>query len=99
MAVAPGLILSWMAIRDLLKSHDAVNGSFLDAGCGEGWWSAQLMNLGFRKGTAVERSEEAFERARDRLDRLAETRVRLLNCKLIQLEDGRCSTWGVPLRF
>lgn len=60
MAVAPGSILGWMAIRDLLKSHDAVNGSFLDAGCGEGWWSAQLMTLGFLKGTAVEPSEEAF---------------------------------------
>jgi len=36
MSVAPGSILGWMAIRDLLKSRDAESGSFLDAGCGEG---------------------------------------------------------------
>jgi len=49
MSVAPGSILGWMAIRDLLKSRDALSGSFLDAGCGEGWFSYQLVKLGFRQ--------------------------------------------------
>lgn len=88
MSVAPGSILGWMATRDLLRSRNADSGSFLDAGCGEGWWTAQLMKLGFLKGTAVEPSMEAITRARDQFDQLAETRVRLLNCNLSELEQG-----------
>lgn len=86
MSVAPGSILGWMAIRDLLKSRDALSGSFLDAGCGEGWFSYQLVKLGFREGLAIEPSEVAFSRAQARVGPLVNGSVKLLNCRLNQLE-------------
>lgn len=86
MSVAPGSILGWMAIKDLIKSRNDFHGSFLDAGCGEGWFSVQLLKSGFRQGVAIEPSEAAFSRAQARFSSLATSRVKAQNCQLSQLE-------------
>jgi len=86
MSVAPGSILGWMALKDLIKSRNVFHGSFLDAGCGEGWFSIQLLKSGFRHGVAIEPSEAAFSRAQARFNSLAVNRVKVLNCQLSQLE-------------
>lgn len=88
MSVAPGSILGFMAIRDALKSRNALTGSFLDSGCGEGWAAIQLLKLGFTEGTAVEPSKVAFDRAVARMEQLSEDRVTLLNCRIDQIETG-----------
>ncbi len=88
MSVAPGSILGFMAIRDVLKSRKALAGSFLDSGCGEGWAAVQLLKLGFSEGTAVEPSKAAFDRAKARMDQLSEDRIMLLNCRIDQLKTG-----------
>lgn len=100
MSVAPGSILGFMAIRDALKSRNALTGSFLDSGCGEGWAAIQLLKLGFAEGTAVEPSKVAFDRAVARMDQLSEDRVTLLNCRIDQLETGgQGTTSAAPSRL
>lgn len=100
MSVAPGSILGFMAIRDVLKSRNALTGSFLDSGCGEGWAAIQLLELGFTEGTAVEPSKAAFDRAKARMDQLSEDRITLLNCRIDQLKigGGQGTTSAAPLQ-
>lgn len=86
MSVAPGSIVAWMAIKDLIESHNIYRGNFLNVGCGEGWFSEQLFKFGFRQGVAIEPSEEAFSRAQARFSSLAMSRVNILNCQLAQLD-------------
>jgi SAM-dependent methyltransferase len=85
MTVAPGSILTWLAVRDALLSRGASGGTFLDAGCGEGWNTQQLMSLGMQ-GVAIEPSPAAYSRALNRFYPRFQSQVELLNLALTELE-------------
>lgn len=51
----------WRGIREVL--HEAPRGELLDAGCGDGFISSQLMSLGY-KVTGIDSDPELINRAR-----------------------------------
>ena len=42
MTVAPGSILTWLAIREVLKKRNFQGSTILDAGCGDAWMTMKL---------------------------------------------------------
>jgi len=76
-AVAPGSILTWLVIKRLLRQH-SIKGTFLDVGCGEGYLTGQLVNIGL-SGVAIEPSLRAYQRAARRLVGLEREKIQLVN--------------------
>jgi hypothetical protein len=50
MAVAPGSILTWLAIREVLKKRNIKSSTLLDAGCGDAWMTKKLIRSGIIRG-------------------------------------------------
>ena len=68
MAVAPGSILTWLAIREVLKKRNIKSSTLLDAGCGDAWMTKKLIRSGIiRGGIALEPSQHAHTRAQQQL--------------------------------
>jgi len=50
MAVAPGSILTWLAIREVLKKRNVKGSTILDVGCGDAWMTTKLICSGLASG-------------------------------------------------
>jgi len=48
--VAPGSILTWLAIREVLKKRNVKSSTLLDAGCGDAWMTTKLIRSGLASG-------------------------------------------------
>jgi len=83
--VAPGSIVTWLAVRSALLTRGVGPGTFLDVGCGEGWMTKKVTSLGMR-GVALEPSEIAFRRAASGSHLSDVHEVELLNLALNEFE-------------